>query len=251
MQALPSEHPFFRFLEREQALRVFSDDPGLLLERILTPDEAGLAMGAIHDLVESCGLNIIEFVPFDTLQPQFTLFYNPDFYVTDPQLSRRFAAMSMRERWEAAELFNGAMSAHGFYCAREGNREALPTDEAMVPSLALVPSAYKIASGRLVVTDYEGRPFEFEATPSIQLVFHLIDGEKTIGEIVAEANRKLQQVGLPVVDLLAPFLHLFSNLRNFGWITLRHKSVPAFARHDHLGFVAAGWLPMAHSGHQQ
>jgi hypothetical protein len=73
-------------------------------------------------------------------------------------------------------------------------------------------------------------------------MFHLIDGKKTIGEIVAEGNRMLQQVGLPAADLFATFIHLFSNLRNFGWVALRHRSVPGFVSHDHLYYPAAGWV---------
>ena len=112
----------------------------------------------------------------------------------------------------------------------------------MIPTLALTLSSYRIVNQMLVVTDYQGRRYEFEAPPSINLIFHLIDGERTIGEIVADGNRRFQEVGLPAVDLQTPFLQLFSNMRNFGWITLRHKSVKMFARHDHLYFAEAGWV---------
>jgi len=239
---LPSEHPFFGRRPRNAVLRDAVQDPGNLLEQIMTPAAAGFTVGAIHELADSCGLRVVEFTSSDLAAPLFTLFYNPDFYVTDPNLARHFASMTVRERQEAAELLHGSMQAHGAYLSCGEAREALPTDEEMIPSLMMAASCFRIANGRLIITDYESRPYEFEATPSIQLMFHLIDGKKTIGEIVAEGNRMLQQVGLPAADLFATFLHLYSNLRNFGWVTLRHKSTPAFARYDHLYFEAAGWI---------
>ncbi len=245
LATLPPEHPFFHHRSRGAALREMATDPGLLLESLLTPDDAGLTVAGVHDLTTACGLSVIEFVPFDMAAPLFTLFYSPDFYVTDPKLHSLIDALSVRERREVAELLHGAMAVHGFYCGRPENREALPTDEEMTPSLMLAPSSFHIANNRLMISDYDGRPYEFEATPSIQLMFHLIDGVKTIGEIVAEGNRMLQQVGLPAVDLFATFLHLYSNLRNFGWVTLRHKSIDSFPRHDHLYYQAAGWIPPA------
>lgn len=239
---LPPEHPFFDTLPRDQAMTALSADPGQLLERILTPEGAALTVPEIHDLAEACDLTVIEFVPANIVQPVFTLFYNPDFYILDPQLSGRIAALPLRDRRAMAELLNGAMGSHGLYCGRGAAREALPTDDAMIPTLALTLSSYRIVNQMLVVTDYQGRRYEFEAPPSINLIFHLIDGERTIGEIVADGNRRLQEVGLPAVDLLTPFLQLFSNLRNFGWVTLRHKSVKLFARLDHLYFAEAGWV---------
>lgn len=240
--SLAPEHPIFALRGRGVVLRDAVQDPGSLLELILAPPGAGFTVGAIHDLAERAGLRVVEFAPSDVAAPLFTLFYNPDFYIADPNLARRFAGMSARERQEAAEMLHGGMAVHGAYLSRGEAREALPTDEEMIPSLMLAASCFRIANGRLMITDYESRPFEFEATPSIQLMFHLIDGKKTIGEIVAEGNRMLQQVGLPAADLFATFLHLYSNLRNFGWVCLRHKSTPAFARHDHLYYPAAGWV---------
>jgi hypothetical protein len=58
----------------------------------------------------------------------------------------------------------------------------------------------------------------------------------------------LQQVGMPPVDLLATFVHLYSNLRNFGWVTLRAKKIPAFPRLDHLHYPAAGWVAPSGGG---
>lgn len=239
---LAPEHPLFSRLGRSVVLREAVLDPGFLLEQIMTPPTAGLSVGKIHDLAEGAGLRVVEFTPSDLSNPFFTLFYNPDFFIPDPNLARRFAGMSARERQEAAEMLHGGMATHGVYLSRGEAREALPTDEEMIPCLTLSASCYRIANGRLVITDYESRPFEFEATPTIQLMFHLIDGKKTIGEIVAEGNRMLQQVGLPAADLFATFLHLFSNLRNFGWVALRHRSVPGFVSHDHLYYPAAGWV---------
>ena len=239
---LPPEHPFFGRRPRGTVLRDAVQDPGFLLEQIMTSASAGFSVGAIHDLAESAGLQVVEFTPSDLSDPLFTLFYNPDFYIADPNLARQFAGMTVRERQESAELLHGGMASHGAYLRRGEAREALPTDEEMIPSFMLAASCFRITNGRLIITDYESRPFEFEATPAIQLMFHLIDGKKTVGEIVAEGNRMLQQVGLPAADLFATFLHLYSNLRNFGWVTLRHKSVAAFTRYDHLYYVAAGWV---------
>jgi SAM-dependent methyltransferase len=245
---LPPEHPFFGRRPRSAVLRDAVQDPGFLLEQLMASASAGFTVGAIHDLAEGAGLQVVEFAPSELEAPLFTLFYNPDFYIADPNLARQFAGMSARERQESAELLHGGMASHGVYLRCGESREALPTDEEMVPTLLLAASCYRIANGRLVITDYESRPFEFEATPSIQLMFHLIDGKKTIGEIVAEGNRMLQQVGLPAADLFATFLHLYSNLRNFGWVALRHKSVSPFARHDHLFYAAAGWVAPSFQG---
>jgi SAM-dependent methyltransferase len=242
LTTLPPEHPFFGLRRRDVILHDAVHDPGLLLERTMTQPTAGFTVGEVHDLAESVGLQVLEFTPSDPTIPLFTLFYTPDFYILDPNLVRRFAGMSVRERHEAAELLHGRMAAHGVYLGRGEAREALPTDEEMIPSLMLSTSCFRIANGRLMVTDYEARPYEFEATPSTQLMFHLIDGKKTIGEIVAEGARMLQKVGLPPTDLFATFVHLYSNLRNFGWICLRHRSVPNFTRHDHLYYEEAGWI---------
>jgi hypothetical protein len=242
VEAMPPEHPFFIDRDRETALRALTHDPSLLLEQVVGPPACGLTVPAVHGLAKACGLRVIDFVPSDDARPLFTLFYNPGFYVSDPALIRQFEELPAALRQETAELLHGAMGSHGVYLGREGNREATPTDEEMTPSLMLSPSAFKIANNRLTITDYDGRSYEFEATPSIQLMFHLIDGVKTIGEIVAEGNRMLQQVGLPPADLFATFVHLYSNLRNFGWVTLRAKSIPAFPRLDHLYYPAAGWI---------
>jgi len=247
--ALKPDHPCFRGSSQDQALDDFAADPGRLLERLLTPPDSGFSVGGVHDLVESSGLEIVEFVPTDMTAPLFTLFYDPDFYSSDAKLARRFADLSTRRRREIAELLNGGMAAHGCYVVRPGGLEATPADEDVIPSLSLAPSAFQVSGNSQLVRDYEGRRYEFEATPSTQLMFHLINGEKTVGEIVAEGNRLLQQVGLPASDLMAIFQHLFASLRSFGWITLRHRSVRPFVRLDHLFYEAAGWIPPTGGAH--
>lgn len=246
--SLPPNHPYFRGGDRDINVAMIREDPNELVDMVLHARDQPFSVGEIYDWVATAGMTVVEFVPFapnQVRQTVFTLFYDPCSYVTDPVLADRMRLMPARQRHEIAELMHGRMDLHCFYANRSADTEAKLDDEDMIPFLLPQRSCFAFADHQIVMTDYAGSRFALPASPIMKLLFDLMDGERTVAEIIAEGDRLTRGFSAPSVDLHQAFRSLYKTLRDFNWVMLRHRSVPAFANLDHLYFPGAGWSEKA------
>ncbi len=242
--SLPHNHPFFRGGDRNHILQLLHEDPNELVDVVLHARDRPFSVGDVYAFVASANLALIEFVPFAAYhagQTNFTLFYEPRSYVTDPALSSRLGAVPKRERQEIAELLNGGMDLHCFYAASAPSAEAQPDAAGMIPFFLPQRSCFDFVGDQLVMTDYAKKRFSFPMSPARRLLFELINDGRTVAEIIEEARSILMKRNESVADLAPVFLDLFQTLRSFNWIALRHASVKPFQNFDHMYYSGAGW----------
>ena len=241
--SLPPDHPFFRGADRNATINMINQDPNELVDMVLHARDRAFSVGEVHDFLGSADLQLIEFVPFSVYEPQtstFTLFYDPLSYVTEPALGARLAQMPRRKRQEIAELINGGIDLHCFYAGRSGSEEARLDAVGMVPFFLPQSQCFSLGETELFMTDYAAKRYALTITPAQKVLFDLIDDNRTVADILAEANARLLLAGTPATYLGKEFADLFATLRGFNWIALRHSSVKRFTNYDHMYYVNAG-----------
>lgn len=249
VESLPPDHPFFRGADRNGIIKMITRDPNELVDMVLHARDRAFSVGDVYDFLASADMNLIEFVPFSVYAARdsnFTLFYDPLSYVTEPTLAARLAETPRRKRQEIAELIHGRMDLHCFYAGRTGNEEARLDATGMIPFFLPQRSCFSLGENKLFMTDYAERRYPLAVTPAQKVLFELIDDGRTVSEILAEADALLHSTGIPATDLGKQFTDLFATLRGFNWIALRHASVKRFSNFDHMYYPNAGWVaPLA------
>lgn len=245
VSSLPPDHPFFRGADRNATIGMIKRDPNELVDMVLHARDRAFTVGEIYDFLGAAGLNLIEFIPFSVYEQQtstYTLFYDPLSYVTEPALVARVAQLSRRKRQEAAELIHGKMDLHCFYAGRTGGEEARLEAIGMVPFFLPQAKCFSLGENELVMTDYAAKRFALQVTPAQRALFALIDDNRTVSQILGEAHENLAQAGIQVDDLGKQLTDLYTTLRGFNWIALRHASVKKFTNYDHMYYLDAGWV---------
>ena len=248
INSLPPDHPFFRGGGKPSTVEWIKQDPNELVDAVLHARDRPFTVGDVYDWLASASLGLIEFVPFLVNKPGatfFTLFYDPCSYITDPGLVARLRAMPARARHEIAELINGRIDLHCFYASKTADVEAVLTAPDMVPYLMCQRRCFSFTDDKMTVTTYADLSFTLPSTPVAKMLFELMDGERTVAEIIQEGYLILDRAGHEMINLHVAFQELFNTLRAFNWGLLRHRSVPAFENLDHLYYEGAGWSPPA------
>ncbi len=99
-----------------------------LVDLLLNRRDRAYSVREILDLLAGAGLRAVTFLP--------RALYQPESHLADPELAKRFQALSPEARLQAAEDLAGNMKTHLFYATRIANRDCeAKLDEAAVPLL--------------------------------------------------------------------------------------------------------------------
>jgi SAM-dependent methyltransferase len=154
-----------------------------LVDVLLNPRDRPYALGDFLDLVEGAGLRTT-----CLLEPAR---YDPNLYVADPVLRRRFSALPPRKRAMLAELLSGRMSTHVAYCVRAELPEIVP-DWTAADAVPVIREGTGAALAASIAPD-NTLPFECEALrarvalPRLAgAALRLIDGRRNVASIAAE-----------------------------------------------------------------
>ena len=197
----------------------------------LNPQDRPFTVEEVYDLVEGCGLRIIELID------QGRSKYMVESYVRDPRLLEKITRLPRKQQQAVAELMAGDLIGHNCYVARDADRIATPDDLKNVPFYFLVFPG-DIADwidkhpgqGVSVKNKLYGSPVEFKPGKYAKHIFRHLDGEQCLKEIFEQVRRDvgLNEEQLPNEELLQEFKPIYQQFNDLGWMLLRHRSVGKF-----------------------
>lgn len=161
----------------------------------------------LADLLASVGLRITTFAE--------SALYEPAFWCKDEFIARRLNHLSHIRKAAFAERFLSFIKMHIVFVVRQENPVAQP-----VPNLAAVPIWATKIDDKYPDLPFSGgyslqsTPMNVQFTAVESQVVRLIDGEKSIGQI-------MEISGLPRSEFDRAFLKVWSNLHGIGVLFLR------------------------------
>jgi hypothetical protein len=229
LASLPRSNWFMRGQDLIGDHRLYGDAG--IYDVFLHAQDRPFTVPEIYELVEDCGLHVIEFIDRGRAP------YMPETYIADSHLRDTIRNMPKIEQQGIAELIAGDLIVHNFYVARSADTVASITD------VRNVPFYFLYAPPNLVdlIEKSQGQPVrvrgdlydatvEFMPGPYTRHIFQHLDGHHSIKEIFDLVRKDVNQGTDAVSDdlLLAEFMPIYERFNNVGWMLLRHRSVGTF-----------------------
>jgi len=185
----------------------------------------------VYDLVESCGLKIIELIERGRAK------YMVETYLRDGELLKTIKQLSKREQQTIAELIAGDLIVHNCYVGKSNDTIAGLEELRNVPSYFLYPPQ-NLAE---IIEKRAGQPvtikdqmfdanIQFMQGKYTGSIFRHLDGDMSLWEIFDGVRKDagLSEQELSNEALLEEFRQIYQQFNNVGWMLLRHKSVGKF-----------------------
>jgi len=166
--------------------------------------------------------------------------YNPESYTTSPVLREILAEKPLSERQAIAELMHGNMHLHYFYAAKQPKTPAQLADDMVITYGSMQWLFHSFATAflqTLATTEIggkvEGLPRPFPNSPMLSIaktkhaetLLRLIDGKRTVAELVSAAMRS---TGSDIKSAAHDLQQLYNELSSLGMVYLRHQSIPPY-----------------------
>lgn len=192
----------------------------------------------LYDWVEGRGLQIMTI--FGDLADESM--YTPESYSASANINAIVAGKSRRERQAIAELMSGSIGKHFFFASKQEKTEAQPTDDMVISYASMqsifvkdfiasftaafltIPVGQRAEGPSRPVND--APPLFLTHTPYATALMPLIDGTRTIGEIISAV---VTLKGAKEEDVRRDLMTLYSEYRTRQMVFLRHRSIPAYA----------------------
>lgn len=202
-----------------------------VVDVFLHPQDRAYTVDEVYELVEGCGLRLIELIDQGRSQ------YMVESYIRHPGLLEKTWRLPRRRQQAIAELVAGDLTRHNFYVARDADRVAKLDDLKNVPFYFLAPpgdiadwmehhpgQAVSVKS-TLYQSNLEIRPGKYT-----KHIFKYLDGERSLKEIFEEVRKEvaLSERQLTDDELLREFKPIYERFNAVGWMLLRHRSVGPF-----------------------
>jgi len=186
-RALLGQMPPTNWLRRNPAVgdHIEAGDPGLY-DLLLHSRDRAYDVAELAQLVASAGLEIATFI-----EPWR---YEPESYLTDPDLLRRVARLDALGRAGFAELLAGNLKRHIVYLVPQGQAGssiAAPGDASMVPVLRPGSESWTrgLADARVLKAKIDGIEVKFPLPEMAAPILSRIDGRRSIAEIERELGK--------------------------------------------------------------
>ena len=223
LRGLSPAHLLLRGRRREQIEAMIANEANLA-DTFLHVQDRAYTVPELYRLVEGAGMAVVNFTNFGRV---VRLEYEPDVYLSDPELKDHLAARPVRERQAIAELLHGHMFLHTFYAARPGREAASFRDPEMVPFFLTRPgaeAAEKLRDGGAVKVQLSSRiTLTVEPSPAALACLRLVDGVRPLADIWRSSGAALGEDPEKVAAAAASDLERFNA---FNWLCLRHRSCP-------------------------
>jgi hypothetical protein len=194
-----------------------SGNDAALYDLLLHSQDRAYTVPQVVDMTQRAGLRIVAF-----MEP---MRYEPETYLSDPQIGRELARLPFLERAAFAERLASNLRTHVFYATRAGyDTVARPEDTLAIPVLREMDAA-KLAEGMKpgvpLVANLDGFPWRAQLPALAGPIVAQIDGRRTIAEIyTAMAVRG----GLPVWDEFhEQFEQIYVVLNGINHLLLRFR----------------------------
>lgn len=190
----------------------------------------------LYDWVEGAGLTMIDLFSEYTNSSK----YNPESYTTSPVLRDIVRDKPLPERQAIAELMHGNMNKHYFYAAKQPKKVAQLNDDMVITYGSMqwlfhsfVADFLKTLATTMPGGQVEGLPRPFEGSPALSIVktkhvemlLSLIDGKRTVGEMIAVTMRS---AGSDLPNVARDLAQLYNELSSLGLVYLRHQSIAPY-----------------------
>jgi SAM-dependent methyltransferase len=229
LQSLPKTNWFKRGEELIGDHKEFGDAG--IHDVFLHAQDRPFTVGEIYELVEGCGLRIIELIERGRSK------YQVETYLQDPRLLEKVRRLPKKEQQAIAELIAGDLFVHNLYVGRNADTVATIDDMRNVPFYFL----YEPENIAGLIEKHPGQPVSvsgtlFDATIEFmpgrytRFIFRHLDGDLSLREIFERVRKDvgLNEQELPNEALLSEFRPIYELFNDVGWMLLRHKSVGRF-----------------------
>ena len=231
VQHLPGTNPFRRADADGSLTAALLKDEHELHDLLLSPRERSYSVPEFHALAAGAGLKVAGFTGFFLEGGTNASFYRVESYLADHALLARALAKPLEQQQAIAELLHGNIPLHSAYLSRAGRAGAAGLhDRSLVPFFFVVPedgmlaawSAAARASRPVQIADSYGNGLTVNAVPPITAVAGLIDGKRSISDIMAAASSvpELMFAPNPAGLALQALEALFASFEQFDWLLL-------------------------------
>ena len=225
---LPKGHSWHHLKHHfEGALRVHGD--GEMFDLFLHSQDRAYTVPEIYAWVKRCDLEFLNFMYMDGLARAI---YDPSMFITDPDLRALAAALPPQEQQALAEVLYGEMKLHFFYTAKHKKLPPDVSDQNTIPFFSHIIgySDAKLeilnqieASGGApavkISNSQKSAKVMLQKTANVLDLLRLIDGKRTVCEILNQANEVL---GVPKEVLKNEFEYLYTTLHHLDWLLLKY-----------------------------
>jgi 2-polyprenyl-3-methyl-5-hydroxy-6-metoxy-1,4-benzoquinol methylase len=225
LASLPASN-WFRRGEELARDHLAGGDAGLF-DLLLHSHDQPFTVPGLHAWLERQGLELLRYSVFENLR------YDPAQYLKEPALRQSIGSLDRREREAIAELLAGDMTRHAFYAARRSPETPSITDDDQVPFLWGGPHTHAECLGRLRATPDKPLEFvsryltiQFQPAALTLPVFELMDGTRSVGQIVAGVLER--EPHGEEAEVRKELKAVYRSLHGVDLAFLRHHSVPVF-----------------------
>ena len=202
-----------------------------LFDAVLHPQDVAYSVTDAYNWVERCELNIEMMYG----QRDERSMYEPNHYISSPELREEIKGFPLRERQEIAEIINGNILRHTFFVNKKANTTASTKNKSLVPfffpelgmeqTLATGIENH-IPLGHIKITGVNSR-IMLPASKEGAAIVSNIDGKNDIKTILNRAEKKLKKSGIKTNKsaLEKVFEEYYRLFNNADGMLLRSKEV--------------------------
>ncbi len=207
-----------------------------IYDLLLHSQDRAYTVSEIYEWVEKYGLNLIS---FNELNGLHKMFYDPSYYIKDPELKAQFDKMSLRERQAAAEIITGKFYKHSFYVSPVA-REAPSIDNLdNIPFFSSALNEDNVGKKMYIFFSDEGNTDYIIENGNVKVqltkkeftveILKYLDGKRTTNEIIDSviSDEKFAGNKISRDAVYEDFKRIYKMLNTFNWMILRDKTSPA------------------------
>ena len=200
-----------------------------IYDLFLHSQEKTYSISEVYDLVESCKLNLIEFVaPRGVKQ-----LLNPENHIKNTSVLEKIHDLDKRKKQEISELLVGNITKHSFFIANQYNTIADINDLNNVPFFfPEIPDFIKVITDEkikeVVIPLPDGNRIIFFKRKHTGNIFKYLNGKRSLKEIFDKVRSELKNPLVSDKILLDDFEPIYRIFNDFDLILLRDKSINRF-----------------------
>jgi ubiquinone/menaquinone biosynthesis C-methylase UbiE len=177
-------------------------------DSLLTSHTKEFTVPELFDLADSAGMQIVRF--------KNRVAYDPEFYMKGRVA--HVSSLPFSEQAALAELLEGKINTHQFFLSRARIPQPDPADGRMVPDyLDERPGITKSGDVTLIESQIPGYKFSLKMFTRYSNIFELIDGKRSVGQIVEEASA---QSGVSPEESMKAWLWIYGKTKAIDLILL-------------------------------
>lgn len=170
-----------------------------------------------------------------------TRYYQPETWLRKGPMLDSIKKLPRMHQESISELITGNVHIHLFYASREeklapdfGDKDNVPyfmlerSGDIAMNGAMIVDALSKSPDGQITLNNPMGGSFSFKAGGHNRVLIGLIDGMRSIQEIIDTAHKSINNPKPDRAVLHNALGAIFNFFHGLGWMLLRHKSLPAF-----------------------